>query len=61
MQREEPEHAPQQKVHEEPGEVQGWIQLAIAWIGMRLILHEAGIGIRMAAAAGLNKVRRIDG
>ena len=60
MQREEPKYAPQKQVHEEPGVEERWVQLAIARIGMRLILDEAGIGVRMTAAAGLDKVGRID-
>ena len=51
---EERKRAGQQQIHEQADKVEGRIQLAIARVGMRLILHEAGVGARMALAAGLS-------
>src|ERR1019366_10202554 len=47
-------HAHQQKIHEQCHVVERRIQFAIARVGMRLILHKAGIGARMTPAAGLH-------
>ena len=50
------ESAGQQQVHEQADEVERRIQFAIARVGMRLILHEAGVGARMAPAAGRHQI-----
>ena len=61
MQQEEREHTGQQQVHKQPHKIKPRIQLAVARIGVWLILHEARVGAGVATAASGNQVGRVDG
>ena len=60
VQHEEGEHAGEEQVHEEADVVERRVQLAIAGVGMGLVLDEACISSGVAAAAGGNEVRFVD-
>src|SRR5664280_266050 len=49
---EERQYPGQQQVHEQADIEEGRIQLAVVRVGMRLILHEAGVSACMTLAAG---------
>src|ERR1035438_3959037 len=55
---EERQYPCQQQIHEQADKVKGRIQLAIVRVGVWLILHEAGVGARVALAAGGHQVGR---
>lgn len=61
MNHEEGENTDQQQIHKQPDEVKAGIELAVARVGVGLILNETLVGARMALAAGLNEAGLIDG
>jgi hypothetical protein len=61
VEQEEGEHAGEEQVHEEADVIEGWVQLAIAGVGVGLVLDEAGIGSGVAATAGGDEVGGSDG
>ena len=60
MQREEPEYAGEQQIHENRCQVKHGVRLAVVSVRVGAVLHEAGVGARMALAAGLDQVCRCD-
>lgn len=57
---EEGEHAGKQQVHEQADKIQRRIQLAVARVGVRLILNKAQVGADMALAASFYQVGLVD-
>ena len=60
MDHEEGEHACEQHIHEEPDVVESRIQLAVACVGVRLILHKAQVRALVTLAAGYDEVGLVD-
>lgn len=56
MQHEESEDAHQQKIHEQGGIMQPGVMRPVVWIGVRIILHETGVGARMALSASRDQL-----
>ena len=48
------------QVHKQTNVVERGVQLAIARVGVRLVLDEAGVSAGVAAATGCDQVRLID-